>query len=150
MRILSFVILTLILAGSSILAQSPHEKDLNIDCSKCHSETSWTIDKAKISFNHSETKFSLEGQHQSADCKSCHTTLIFKDAATDCQSCHKDIHQGTVGFDCARCHTPQSWLVKDMNNLSVDDLINKINVKFEITEIKSGEENGIGMATQGK
>ena len=116
MRILSFIILTLILAGT-LLAQSPHEKDLNIDCSKCHSETSWKIDKAKITFNHSETKFSLEGQHQSADCKSCHSTLIFKDADTDCQTCHKDIHQGTVGFDCARCHTPQSWLVKDMNNL---------------------------------
>jgi hypothetical protein len=113
MRILSFKIIFL-LFSISILAQSPHGKDFNIDCSSCHQTDSWKVNLSKVSFDHSKTSFNLIGQHQNVDCKSCHSTLIFSQANNDCLSCHKDIHQGTVGFDCASCHTPTSWIVKDI------------------------------------
>ncbi|HSD62275.1 MAG TPA: hypothetical protein VLB50_00695 [Ignavibacteriaceae bacterium] len=116
MRSLSFLILILIAAGV-ILAQSPHGKDLNLDCSFCHESVSWNVNPDSMKFNHDVTGFKLIGQHKVVDCKSCHQTLIFSEAKKiqDCFSCHKDIHRGSVGFDCERCHTPQSWIVRDIN-----------------------------------
>lgn len=116
MRYLSYQIIFFLLTVS-ILAQSPHGDEFEIDCSECHSLDSWKIDLTKISFDHSKTNFQLIGQHINIDCKSCHKTLAFSKMDGGCISCHKDIHQATVGYDCAKCHTPTTWIVKDVVGL---------------------------------
>lgn len=96
---------------------SPHGKDLKIDCSVCHSSTGWKIDKAVYAFDHSTTKMPLTGQHTVTGCRSCHPTLVFNEAKTGCIDCHTDLHSQTVGPDCARCHTPKSWIVENITEM---------------------------------
>lgn len=114
MRILSSIIIAVILS-SFVFAQSTHGS-LKIDCSKCHESTTWSI-KETIEFNHDETPFRLTGQHKNIKCKSCHVNLVFSEVKSDCFSCHKDIHQNSVGFNCQRCHSPETWIVKDIQNI---------------------------------
>ena len=118
MRFLSFIIIFL---SISVLvhAQSPHGSDFELDCSTCHQEDNWKVDLLKVKFDHNETGFKLSGQHKSVNCRSCHESLVFKDAKknTTCFSCHKDVHQNSVGFDCAKCHSPESWSVKNINEI---------------------------------
>lgn len=113
MRYLSFKIIYFLLA-QILIAQSPHGKELKLDCSVCHQSTSWKVDIEKMQFDHKTTKFELLGTHKLLDCKSCHQSLIFYDASSDCHSCHIDVHQNSVGLDCSRCHTTENWLVKDI------------------------------------
>ena len=114
---LSFLILLLITSLTSLYAQSPHERDLNIDCSVCHNSNNWKIKFGESKFRHESTGYSLIDQHSLVNCESCHTSLIFKQAESDCNTCHVDIHQETVGLDCSVCHTPKSWMIEDINGL---------------------------------
>ncbi len=118
MRALPFLIVILILSSVSY-AQSPHGKDFKLDCNQCHSEESWKVTPAKITFKHSETGFNLVGQHQTVQCRLCHSTLVFSDQKekTTCNNCHKDIHENTVGHDCAKCHSPNTWIVEDVSDI---------------------------------
>ncbi|MFK5856299.1 MAG: cytochrome c3 family protein [Bacteroidota bacterium] len=99
-------------------SDSPHEKDLDISCSECHTSDGWKIDRNDIIFNHNnDTKFMLQGLHQDVNCVACHSTLIFSDAQTECVSCHTDMHQQTVGIECARCHNTNSWIVNNITEI---------------------------------
>jgi len=110
-----FIIL-LLLAAVNLLAQSPHGDKFEQDCSKCHQTDDWKVIPQKIEFDHNEeTNFKLIGQHKIIDCRSCHSNLVFSEAPTECFSCHKDIHQNSVGMDCSRCHSPETWIVKEIN-----------------------------------
>jgi len=103
---------------TQIFAQSsPHGKEFNIDCAKCHTSESWNIDYKTLKFDHNITDFKLEGTHTQTNCTDCHKTLVFDEAQTDCISCHTDMHNATVGNDCARCHTPESWIVDNIPEL---------------------------------
>jgi hypothetical protein len=117
MRSLPLILLLILFSAVENFAQSPHGKDLKIDCSFCHASTSWKITPDSMKFDHEVTGFALTGQHRKVECKACHQSLIFSEAkeTQDCFSCHKDVHRGSVGFDCERCHTPQTWIVKDIN-----------------------------------
>ncbi|MBK7429238.1 MAG: cytochrome c3 family protein [Saprospiraceae bacterium] len=114
---LSSIILFILVGWVQAVSQSPHGKDLKMDCIKCHNSDSWSYDKENTTFDHDSTNFPLVGQHKSVECKSCHTSLEFKKADTDCNSCHIDIHQQTVGLDCARCHTSNTWIVSNVTEL---------------------------------
>jgi len=117
MRNLPQIVLLTIVLAISVLAQSPHGDDFDIDCSECHESVDWKVIPSKVEFKHSQTSFPLVGQHQTLNCRSCHATLKFTSDKTDCISCHTDLHQGTVGKDCSKCHTPKSWMVEDINGL---------------------------------
>jgi hypothetical protein len=96
---------------------SPHGKDFQISCSKCHSARGWEIDPEIYSFDHNTTKLPLVGQHRNVNCRQCNPTLVFSEAPTECALCHTDIHEQTVGNDCARCHTPHSWIVSNITDI---------------------------------
>jgi hypothetical protein len=114
MRFLSFIIF-LIMGTVSIFPQSPHGKDLKIDCAYCHESTNWKIIPKHIKFNHNkETSFNLTGQHLSVSCQSCHKSLIFSKVKTECVSCHKDVHQNSLGQNCVKCHTTNTWIVSNI------------------------------------
>lgn len=125
MRGLSFLIL--VLFAVQVFAQSPHGSNLTYDCSDCHESISWKVNPASIKYAHDDNNFKLIGQHKQVQCISCHKpeydehkkikALIFNKADDNCISCHKDIHQNTVGFDCSGCHTPESWIVKRINEI---------------------------------
>ncbi len=117
MRILSFLILSIILVAFYQTARSPHGPGLKISCKTCHSTKGWTLDKEIYSFDHNKTRLPLTGQHTSLDCKACHVSLVFSEAKSECRDCHKDVHETTVGPDCARCHTTASWLVSDITGI---------------------------------
>ncbi len=120
MRSLSFV-LTLMLLASSAFAQSPHGKQLKIDCSSCHVPTSWKIDPSKMKFDHNtQTSFKLTGQHSALACMSCHKSLVFSQASPTCSSCHRDVHQGSLGSNCASCHNTKSWLIVNIQQIHQD------------------------------
>lgn len=114
MRILSFLILSVLLILINQKTDSPHGTDFKISCNKCHSSKGWFLDKEIYSFDHNTTKMPLTGQHQNVNCRQCHTTLVFAKAKTNCNECHNDVHQATVSNDCAHCHTPNSWLVNNI------------------------------------
>ena len=50
-------------------AQSPHGKDFQVSCDKCHTADNWTTMRDTLHFNHDATQFPLEGQHQVIDCR---------------------------------------------------------------------------------
>ena len=110
MRRLSFIIV-FALGFLPLLAQSPHEKELKIDCAKCHDPSSWNVNTESLSFSHESTDYPLEGRHVQTSCRDCHTELTFKGTSNQCSDCHTDIHSMSVGNDCARCHSSESWLV---------------------------------------
>lgn len=101
----------------AVMAQSPHGKNLAMDCAKCHAPDNWTYVISQEGFTHDKTEFPLRGQHKDLECRSCHPSLVFEEAQTDCFSCHEDIHAQSVGNDCARCHTPQSWVVENITQM---------------------------------
>lgn len=117
MRILSLIVIfgTLLLIGMK--SDHPHGQGFKISCNTCHSSKGWQLDKAIYSFDHNKTKLPLTGQHIVLDCRKCHKTLVFSEAKSECKDCHNDVHQATVGLDCSRCHTPESWLVKNINEI---------------------------------
>jgi hypothetical protein len=114
MRLLSFIIF-LVIGCVCVFPQSPHGKNLKIDCAYCHESTEWKIIPKSIKFNHNkETSFELTGQHIGVDCRSCHKSLIFSEVKSECISCHKDVHQNTLGPDCETCHTTNTWIVSNI------------------------------------
>ncbi len=114
MRILSFVVF-FIIGAIYVFPQSPHGKNLNLDCAFCHESTNWKIIPKHIKFDHNKgTSFKLTGQHQEVNCQSCHKSLIFSEVESECISCHKDVHQNTLGPDCERCHTTNTWIVSNI------------------------------------
>lgn len=113
MRELSLIIVFIVMLFTRS-SDSPHGKDLNINCDACHNAESWKIDRKNISFDHNLTQFPLRGVHQDVNCVTCHPTLVFSEAEPECMSCHTDIHEQTVGFECGRCHTTSSWIVSDI------------------------------------
>ena len=81
---------------SDALAEStnPHG-DLEIDCSVCHTATSWRVDTKIEGFDHAETAhYPLTLAHSTVPCRSCHTDLVFENAGTNCADCHDDVHNG--------------------------------------------------------
>ncbi len=101
-----------------LLAQSPHGKELKIDCAQCHNPNGWSIDLNTLKFNHNtSTQFKLEESHAETNCISCHSTLVFNEAQSSCISCHTDVHSASVGNDCIRCHTSNNWMVNTISEL---------------------------------
>ena len=117
MRILSFIIFTVIILSIDGFGQSPHGDLKGMDCIDCHESNNWKINPAKNRFDHAKTGFVLSGQHRVVNCASCHLDLKFSNAQSDCNSCHKDIHQNTTSSDCSSCHKPDSWLISNRNEL---------------------------------
>ncbi len=128
MRCVSFIIV-LLLGVVNVFAQSPHGKDLKMDCSDCHMSTNWNIVPAKIKFNHNTmTSFKLTGQHTTVSCQSCHKSLIFSEAKSNCISCHKDIHKNSLGPNCVECHNTQSWIAVNILKLHQDSRFSLVGV----------------------
>lgn len=107
------IICFFMLIWSGAIADSPHGKNFNINCSVCHSSQSWEFNRKTSTFNHNTTVFPLEGQHQEINCRSCHLSLVFSEAKKACADCHTDVHNQTNRLDCSRCHTPKSWIITD-------------------------------------
>lgn len=107
----------------------------NGECSKCHTQTKWTLEK----FDHGVTGYKLLGKHAAANCIDCHKpvgiknpgkvkttgtmkTLAVKDLnftglGKQCLQCHDDIHMfgkkpsaklGDLN-QCSKCHDENSW-----------------------------------------
>ena len=116
MRYLSSIILILSFSLNAY-SQSPHGKNMKMDCETCHTQEGWEVNPKTFAFDHRKTNFMLEGQHQMVDCKSCHTDLVFSETKNECMQCHTDVHAGTLGSDCMLCHTTQSWLVTNISEI---------------------------------
>ena len=114
MRNLSFLV---VLFASLCFAQSPHGKSFKLDCSNCHTNDNWKVNKNSMLFNHASTGFALTGQHKLNDCRDCHKSLAFSTASKECISCHKDIHKNSVSVECSKCHSTDNWVVKNINLL---------------------------------
>lgn len=117
MRILSFIIISLIMFFVNLSTDSPHGADFKVSCTVCHSAKGWELDKEIYAFDHNTTKLPLVGQHKTINCKMCHTTLVFSQAKSECVGCHTDVHSQTLGLDCERCHTPNSWIVGNVKTI---------------------------------
>ncbi len=116
MRVLTLLAVVLLYPVLTI-AQSPHGKNFNLDCSDCHVPSGWNVMPEQLKFNHSETPFTLTGQHAAVSCRACHKSLVFSQAPTLCRGCHPDVHQNSVGPDCAGCHTTTTWIIPNENEL---------------------------------
>jgi hypothetical protein len=111
------ILVFLFLGFLSAKSQSPHGQKFDLDCSNCHTDKDWVVDRSKMTFDHNKTRFVLEGEHANVQCRSCHKTLVFSEAKTECNNCHQDMHNQTVGFDCVRCHTSSSWIIGNARNI---------------------------------
>ena len=87
------------------------------DCSKCHSENSFTPSRFTFE-DHSKTKFTLSGGHLAVPCSKCHLTdshWIFTTNKTECIACHENIHGDLIlkykdeKEFCEKCHNSNSW-----------------------------------------
>jgi len=110
---LSQIIIFLILFIGSIQSQNPHGDSFQIDCAKCHTSDSWTVDIKNIDFDHKTTNFFLNGRHNLIDCNECHTSLVLSDVKNECFECHDDIHNNTVSMKCNNCHCEDDWIIED-------------------------------------
>ena len=90
----------------------PHG-DLDLDCTLCHDEQSWSDPQGIREFDHATTAYLLEGRHADARCRDCHREPVFSHVGTACADCHEDLHRGRLGPDCAECHTPAAWIDRD-------------------------------------
>ncbi len=97
----------------------PHNNQIDGQCAKCHSETSFSDFVGKGSFDHNLTEFSLRGKHKTEDCFSCHSITsdpldVFQDRTNvnenSCVKCHDDVHDNKYGTDCVKCHRESSFL----------------------------------------
>jgi hypothetical protein len=94
-------------------APSPHRASItqNLDCSSCHSQTSWkmeaSVSTGQIGFDHARTGFPLTGRHRATGCVDCHHSE--RPASRQCVSCHEDAHQRQLGQACDHCHGANAW-----------------------------------------
>ncbi len=143
MRFLSFLIFVIV-GTVFIYPQSPHGKDLKIDCAYCHESTNWKIIPKHIKFDHNkETSFKLTGEHAEVDCQSCHKSLIFSEVKTECISCHKDVHQNSLGPNCEKCHTTNTWIVSNIIQIHQNSRFPLVGVHLNVDcrSCHSGYEN---------
>jgi len=87
--------------------EDKHDRQLGVECERCHNERSWR----EAPFDHSRSRFQLLGRHEKVECKKCHTTLAFKDAKSECVACHAkdDYHKERLGPRCESCHNARDW-----------------------------------------
>ena len=87
--------------------KDPHQNELKEDCSQCHSEKTWKIEK----FDHSKTDFALKDKHQDLSCNACHIQDVAVDIGNKCITCHraKDKHSTIFGTKCDSCHSEKGW-----------------------------------------
>lgn len=94
------------------------------DCTKCHSEESWS----STVFEHSVTGFTLEGKHEKISCRSCHFEekndgtfrQNFANLDPACYRCHDHSHGNQFEengiTDCKKCHGFNTWDRHDFNH----------------------------------
>ena len=117
---IGLVFLICLWGWSPVLAQergteSPHGPGVAVQCTDCHTESSWTPVRQLPNFDHNtDTRFELVGKHALTTCASCHVGLRFDAprAANDaCATCHVDVHQGRFSETCETCHNTESFSV---------------------------------------
>ncbi len=100
--------------GAALNAQNSPHGTLAMQCTDCHTTTSWSELADPLKFDHDQTPFRLVGQHRSTSCKSCHVGLKFAGTSRTCVGCHLDDYSAAVtvnhrqaGFstNCEECHT---------------------------------------------
>ncbi len=93
-----------------------HKDKFGQNCTQCHTNESFTVNKQLNNFDHSKTKYILEDKHLTVNCKLCHkqkyTTPLKHDKCTDC---HKDYHLGQfakngISPDCSACHNHKGFV----------------------------------------
>jgi hypothetical protein len=91
------------------------------DCSTCHTNLAWKIEK----FEHSVTGYKLKGKHAVTKCFDCHKqeaevlnkNFRWAGLKTQCLSCHKDFHEYgkhqssrfPAPNKCENCHNDTNW-----------------------------------------
>jgi len=96
-----------------ICHNDPHQKQLGVDCERCHNENAW----APSIFVHDDQTFFMFGAHKGVDCGACHKNLItFKmPNVNECGDCHvaigamTDHNQYKAIGDCLACHNLNGW-----------------------------------------
>jgi hypothetical protein len=99
--------------------EDPHEGNLADDCTSCHSQDKWQVEK----FDHSKTDFLLKDKHQDVSCQSCHVKDVAAPLGKQCSNCHKsnDKHLGIFGEKCAACHFDKKEPEKTCNSCHVSN-----------------------------
>ena len=107
--------------------EDPHEGNLADDCTSCHAQDKWQVEK----FDHSKTDFLLKDKHQEVSCQSCHVKDVAAPVGKQCSNCHKsnDKHLGVFGEKCADCHNEKGWDKTNYNHFEATefDLLGKHN-----------------------
>lgn len=86
----------------------PHDVDLTLNCSYCHTSTeTWS------EYHIVEHPVELVGRHAEAWCFRCHEWPNFRGLNYACSDCHKPATEPHFGEVCEDCHTPTSF--KDAN-----------------------------------
>jgi Cytochrome c7 and related cytochrome c len=82
-------------------------------CDRCHTESVWKPQKAKLDFDHNskdQAAMPLEGSHADVACSKCHAKAAFKlpKFDGDCVQCHNSPHDGQLFSTkkCQVCHSP--------------------------------------------
>ena len=92
-----------------------HKNKFGSNCTRCHSEESFTDIKSISSFDHSKTNYPLEGSHRVVDCVKCHKGSYTKPLKFNlCSDCHADYHNGQFlkngkNPDCSECHSVKNF-----------------------------------------
>lgn len=96
-----------------------HNRELGLDCARCHDESKWFVPNSRVGFLHA--RLPLTGAHMQVACHHCHagaSIANFRPTDPDCVSCHYDEaarttnppHIGLGWVDrCDRCHMPTAW-----------------------------------------
>ncbi|MCX5741825.1 MAG: hypothetical protein NT062_04910 [Proteobacteria bacterium] len=114
--------------GSCHSKDQPHGaiRPAMMKCDRCHSESLWKPQKAKLDFNHNDAgqaAMPLEGSHADVACSKCHAKAAFKLAAFtgtgDCVQCHASPHDGQL-FGTKKCQTCHSAALKSLREVRFD------------------------------
>jgi hypothetical protein len=129
---------------------SPHgELNVDLDCSRCHTDKGWVPVRDPMDFIHSrDAGVALKGRHESIECASCHSGLKFDEprmSTLECESCHTDVHEATLSSNCENCH--KTTLFTDIDVLEVhNSTAFPLSGAHEITECESCHGNDLGGA----
>jgi predicted CXXCH cytochrome family protein len=131
-RILGIIALSSMFAAfipARLQAQvSPHGP-LSLECTSCHSTTSWKELISPMKFDHATTNFPLQGRHVTAPCRQCHASLRFAGTASACFPCHQDDYKssqnpphalGQFSHECIQCHTLNGWRPSTFDHAKTD------------------------------